>query len=100
LLDVPDGYQVLFLQGGASLGFLKAAYNFMPKGGKAAYLNTGVWAKKAIKEAGIVGDVVEVASSEDKKYSYIPKNYGIPNDAAYLHFTSNNTIYGTQFKQF
>ena len=100
LLNVPNGYQVLFLQGGASLGFLTAAYNFLPKDGKAAYLNTGSWAKKAIKEATHVGEVMEVASSEDQNYSYIPRNYGIPNDAAYLHLTSNNTIYGTQLKRF
>jgi len=100
LLGVPEGYQVLFLQGGASLGFLKAAYNFLPKNGKAAYINTGSWASKAIKEAKMIGEVDEVASSADKNYSYIPKNYNIPNDAAYLHLTSNNTIYGTQFKNF
>lgn len=100
LLGVPEGYQVLFLQGGASLGFLKAAYNFMPKGGKAAYINTGTWAKKAIKEAKLIGDVDVVASSEDKNFNYIPSGYQIPNDAAYLHLTSNNTIFGTQFKKF
>lgn len=100
LLNVPSGYQVLFLQGGASLGFLMTAYNFLPKNGKAAYLNTGAWAKKALKEAQFVGDVMEIASSEDKNYNYIPKNYGIPSDASYLHLTSNNTIYGTQLKRF
>lgn len=100
LLNVPEGYQVLFLQGGASLGFLKAAYNFLPPGGKAAYINTGSWSTKAIKEANRIGEVIEVASSEDKNFSYIPKGYGIPNEAKYLHLTSNNTIFGTQFKQF
>lgn len=100
LLGVPDGYQVLFLQGGASLGFLKAAYNFLPQGGKAAYINTGTWASNAIKEAQKIGEVNVVASSEDKNFSYIPKGFGIPNDAKYLHFTSNNTIFGTQFKNF
>lgn len=100
LLNVPEGYQVLFLQGGASLGFLKAAYNFLPPGGKAAYINTGSWSTKAIKEANRIGEVLEIASSEDKNFSYIPKGYGIPNEAKYLHLTSNNTIFGTQFKQF
>jgi phosphoserine aminotransferase len=100
LLGVPDGYQVLFLQGGASLGFLKAAYNFLPKGEKAAYINTGTWASKALKEAKKIGNIEEVASSADKNFSYIPKGFGIPSDASYLHFTSNNTIYGTQFKDF
>lgn len=100
LLGVPEGYQVLFLQGGASLGFLKAAYNFLPPGGKAAYINTGSWSTKAIKEANRIGTANVIASSEDKNFSYIPKSYGIPNDASYLHLTSNNTIFGTQFKDF
>lgn len=100
LLGVPEGYQVLFLQGGASLGFLKAAYNFMPEGGKAAYIDTGTWANKAIKEAKRLGEVDVIASSADKNYNYIPKGFGIPSDASYLHFTSNNTIFGTQFKDF
>jgi phosphoserine aminotransferase len=99
LLGVPEGYQVLFLQGGASLGFLSAAYNFFPQGGKAAYINTGTWANKAIKEAKRFGEVQVVASSEDKNYNYIPKGFGIPSDASYLHYTSNNTIFGTQFKR-
>ncbi len=100
LLNVPEGYQVLFLQGGASLGFLKAAYNFLPPREKAAYINTGSWSTKAIKEANRIGEVIEVASSEDKNFNYIPKGYGIPSEAKYLHLTSNNTIFGTQFKQF
>jgi len=100
LLGVPDNYQVLFLQGGASLGFLMAAYNFLPEGGKAAYINTGTWASKAIKEAQHIGEVNVVASSEDKNFNYIPSGFGIPMDASYLHFTSNNTIFGTQFKKF
>lgn len=99
LLGVPEGYQVLFLQGGASLGFLTAAYNFFPQGGKAAYINTGTWASKAIKEAKRFGDAQVIASSEDKNFSYIPTGYGIPSDAAFLHYTSNNTIVGTQFKR-
>lgn len=99
LLGVPEGYQVLFLQGGASLGFLTAAYNFFPQGGKAAYINTGTWAKNAIKEAKRFGEVQVIASSEDKNFNYIPKGFGIPSDASYLHYTSNNTIFGTQFKR-
>ncbi len=84
LLEVPEGYQVLFLQGGASLGFLKVAYNFLRKGEKAAYINTGTWASKAIKEAEFVGEVDVIASSEDKNFTYIPKGFGIPSDASYL----------------
>ena len=95
LLNVPDGYTVLFLQGGASLQFLMAPMNFLET--KAAYMNTGVWASKAIKEAKtFVGPVVEVASSKDKNFNYIPKGYTIPEDVDYFHFTSNNTIYGTE----
>jgi phosphoserine aminotransferase len=95
LLDVPEGYTVLFLQGGASLQFLMAPMNFLET--KAAYMNTGVWASKAIKEAKtFVGPVVEVASSKDKNYNYIPKNFIIPDDVDYFHYTSNNTIYGTE----
>ena len=94
LLKVPEGYSVLFLPGGASLQFLMAPYNLLNK--KAAYLNTGVWAKKAIKEAKFFGEIVEVASSADANYNYIPKAYKVPADAEYLHITSNNTIYGTQ----
>ena len=92
------GYKALFLQGGASLQFLMVAYNLLNK--KAAYLNTGTWASNAIKEAKLFGEVVEVASSADKNFSYIPKNYEIPGDADYFHCTSNNTIYGTQMKSF
>ena len=94
LLNVPEGYQVLFLGGGASTQFLMVPYNLMGK--KAAYLETGVWAKKAIKEAKLFGEVVVVGSSADKNFSYIPKDYKIPADADYFHFTSNNTIYGTE----
>ncbi|CAM1369820.1 Phosphoserine aminotransferase [Tenacibaculum litopenaei] len=92
------GYHALFLQGGASNQFLMTAYNLLNK--KAAYLNTGTWSSKAIKEAKLFGDLVEVASSEDKGFNYIPKNYDIPTDADYFHCTSNNTIYGTQMKSF
>jgi len=100
LLNVPEGYQVLFLQGGASLGFLKTAYNFLPKGETAAYINTGAWSTKAIEEANKVGNANVIASSEDKNFNYIPKGFGIPSDTKYLHFTSNNTIFGTQFKRY
>ena len=100
-LNVPSGYTVLFLQGGASLGFLIAAYNMAGKNKKAAYINTGAWSTKAIKEAKNVGlEVVEIASSEDQNFNYIPKDFEIPEDVDYLHFTSNNTIFGTQFKLF
>ncbi|MCG8893858.1 3-phosphoserine/phosphohydroxythreonine transaminase [Tenacibaculum finnmarkense] len=92
------GYTALFLQGGASNQFLMTAYNLLNK--KAAYLNTGTWSSKAIKEAKLFGEIVTVASSEDKNFNYIPKNYSIPTDADYFHCTSNNTIYGTQMKSF
>ncbi len=94
------GYTALFLQGGASLEFLMTPYNLMKTDGKAAYTNTGTWAKKAIKEAKLLGNVVVVGSSEDKNYSYIPKGYTIPTDVDYFHCTSNNTISGTQMKDF
>ena len=94
------GYKVLFLQGGASLEFLITAYNLLPKNGTAAYLDTGVWSTKAIKEAQLLGGVNIIASSKDKGYNYIPKNYTTPTNAAYFHCTSNNTIYGTQLKEF
>lgn len=94
LLHIPDNYKVLFLGGGASTQFYMAPANLLNK--KAAYLQTGVWAKKAIKEAKFYGEVEVVASSEDKNYSYIPKGYTIPADADYFHITSNNTIYGTE----
>jgi phosphoserine aminotransferase len=97
LLKVPEGYSVLFLQGGASTQFLMAPYNLMDK--KAAYLNTGAWSKKAINEAKFFGEVVEVASSADANYNFIPKNYEVPADASYFHYTSNNTIYGTQIPE-
>ena len=97
LLNIPEDYEVLFLGGGASLEFLMVPYNFLEK--KAAYLQTGVWAKKAAKEAKAFGEVVIVASSEDKVYNYIPKNFTVPQDADYFHITSNNTIYGTEIKE-
>ncbi len=97
LLDIPEGYSVLFLGGGASMQFCMVPYNFLEK--KAAYLNTGTWANKAMKEAKNFGEVVEVASSKDKIYSYIPKDYVIPTDADYFHITTNNTIYGTEIRK-
>ncbi|MGV3632697.1 MAG: 3-phosphoserine/phosphohydroxythreonine transaminase [Bacteroidota bacterium] len=100
-LNVPAGYSVAYLQGGATLGFTIAALNMMRDTKKAAYINTGTWASGAIKEAKKAGvDVNVVASSEDKAFTYIPKNFSIPSDADYLHFTSNNTIYGTQYHAF
>ena len=98
LLNVPDNYSVLFLQGGASLGFYKTALNFIKEGQTAHYINTGTWAKKAIKEAKLVGDVNVLASSEDKNFNYIPKGFDIPTSGSYLHYTTNNTIFGTQFQ--
>ncbi len=92
------GYSALYLQGGASLEFLMVAYNLLEK--RAGYVNTGTWSSKAIKEAQLLGDVVELASSKDKNFNYIPKGYGIPEDLDYLHLTSNNTIFGTQIKEF
>ena len=97
LLNIPGGYSVLFVGGGASTQFCMVPYNFLEK--KAAYLNTGVWAKKAIKEAKAFGEVVEVASSAETTYNYIPKGYAIPEDADYFHVTSNNTIYGTEIRK-
>lgn len=100
LLDVPEGYSVLFLQGGASTQFLMTAMNLLKTSGKADYINTGTWSKKAVKEAKKFGEINIVASSEDKNFSYIPKKYTYLKEADYLHFTSNNTIFGTQFHEF
>ncbi|MDR2233736.1 MAG: 3-phosphoserine/phosphohydroxythreonine transaminase [Tannerella sp.] len=94
LLEVPDTHDVIFLGGGASLQFCMVPYNLLNK--KASYLDTGTWASKAIKEAKIFGEVEVVASSKDKNYSYIPKNYTIASDSEYFHITTNNTIFGTQ----
>ncbi|MCD7930562.1 MAG: 3-phosphoserine/phosphohydroxythreonine transaminase [Tannerellaceae bacterium] len=96
LLDVPAGYEVVFLGGGASLQFCMVPYNLMKT--KAAYLDTGTWASNAIKEAKLFGEVDVVASSKDANYSFIPKDYVIPEDADYFHFTSNNTIFGTEMR--
>jgi phosphoserine aminotransferase len=97
LLEVPAGYQVIFLGGGASLQFAMVPMNMMNK--KSAYLNTGEWANKALKEAKLYGEVVEVASSKEKNYNFIPKNYAVPQDADYFHVTTNNTIFGTELKK-
>lgn len=97
LLDIPAGYSVLFLGGGASLQFCMVPFNLLEK--KAVYLNTGTWANKAMKEAKLFGEVVEVASSKDKNYSYIPKEYKVPTDADYFHITTNNTIFGTELHE-
>lgn len=99
LFNVPEGYSVLFLQGGASTQFAMAPYNLLPSTGKAAYLETGVWANKALKEAKYFGEVEIVATSKESNFTYIPKDYTIPADAAYFHITSNNTIYGTQLQE-
>ena len=97
LLNIPEGYSVIFVGGGASMQFCMIPYNFLEK--KAAYLNTGVWSKKAIKEAKAFGEVVEVASSAATTFNYIPKDYTIPEDADYFHVTSYNTIYGTEIRK-
>ncbi|MCK5066040.1 MAG: 3-phosphoserine/phosphohydroxythreonine transaminase [Bacteroidales bacterium] len=97
LLDIPSGYSVLLLQGGASLQFCMVPYNLLKT--KAAYLDTGSWANKAVKEAKFFGEVEVVASSKESTYSYIPKGYAIPSDADYFHITTNNTIYGTEIKE-
>ena len=97
ILNIPEGYSVLFLGGGASMQFCMVPYNFLGK--KAAYINTGVWAKKAMAEAKLFGECVEVACSSDANYTYIPKNFTIPADADYFHITTNNTIYGTEIRQ-
>ena len=97
LLHIPEGYEVVFLGGGASLEFLYVAMNFLEK--KAAYLDTGVWAHKALKEAQGIGDAYAIACSKDKNYTYIPKGFEIPTDLDYLHITTNNTIYGTEIHE-
>jgi phosphoserine aminotransferase len=96
LLNIPEGYSVLFLGGGASMQFCMIPYNFLNT--KAAYLNTGTWASKALKEAKLFGEVIEVASSKDKNFNYIPKSYSVPADVDYFHITTNNTIFGTEIR--
>ena len=97
ILNIPDTHEVIFLGGGASLEFLYVAMNYLEH--KAGYLDTGVWAKKALKEANGIGNAIAIASSADKNYSYIPKGYTIPADLDYFHITTNNTIYGTEIKE-
>jgi len=96
LLDIPSGYSVMFLQGGASLQFAMIPYNFLNK--KAAYVDSGAWANKAIKEAKFFGEVQVLASSKEQNYTFVPKGYSIPTDIDYFHITTNNTIYGTETK--
>lgn len=97
LLSIPDGYKVLFLGGGASMQFCMVPMNLLKQ--KAAYVETGVWAKKAAKEAKLFGDVQIIASSADRNFCYYPKGFNIPKDADYLHITTNNTIYGTELRE-
>ena len=99
ILDLPDDYAVLFLSGGASSQFFMTAMNLLDESGKAYYVDTGSWSSKAIKEARLFGQVEVLASSKDRNYSYIPKGYEVPSDGTYLHLTSNNTIFGTQFHE-
>ena len=100
ILEVPETHDVLFLQGGASLGFLMSAYNLMGTHKTGGYLVTGAWAKKAAKEASFMGNSLIVGSSEDKNFNYIPKDFSLGSDLDYFHVTSNNTIFGTQIKEF
>ena len=100
LLGVPSGYSIMFLQGGASLQFAMIPYNLLDEGETAAYLDTGTWANKALKEAKLFGNVKVVASSKESNYAFIPKDYAVPADARYFHVTSNNTIFGTQLQAF
>ncbi len=97
LLNLPEDYEVLFLTGGASSQFFMTAMNLLPQNGNASYVDTGSWSTKAIKEAKLFGNIDTLASSKDKNYTYIPKGYTVPNDSTYLHLTSNNTIFGTQY---
>ena len=100
LLSVPNNYSILFLQGGASLEFLMAPYNLLSLDGECAYINTGAWSVKAIKEAKKLGNTLVIGDSSDQNFNYIPKNLAFPKKLDYLHYTSNNTIYGTQFKSY
>ena len=100
LLSVPNNYSILFLQGGASLEFLMAPYNLLSLDGECAYINTGAWSVKAIQEAKKLGNTLVIGDSSDKNFNYIPKNLAFPKNLDYLHYTSNNTIYGTQFKSY
>ena len=100
LLGLSEDFEVLFLSGGASTQFFMTVMNLLPEGKKAAYVDTGVWSGKAIKEAKMLGSIDVIASSQDTNYTYIPKGFNIPADCEYLHLTSNNTIYGTQYQEF
>jgi len=100
LLSVPNNYSILFLQGGASLEFLMAPYNLLSLDGECAYINTGAWSVKAIQEAKKLGNTLVIGDSSDQNFNYIPKNLAFPKNLDYLHYTSNNTIYGTQFKSY
>lgn len=100
LMEIPSGYSVIFMQGGASLQFAMVPMNFLHQGQQATYLDTGAWANKAIKESKLIGDTLVLASSKESNYTFIPKNYEIPADSAYFHCTSNNTIYGTEIYNF
>lgn len=99
LLNLPDRFEILYLQGGASLGFLTTAYNLIPEGGSAAYADTGTWANKAIKEARHLGEIEVVASTKDSGYTSVPKLGAVDSKHSFLHFTTNNTIYGTQYSE-
>jgi len=99
LMNLPEDYEVLFLQGGASMQFYMSALNLIPENGHAAYINTGTWSSKAIKEAKLLGNIHLAASSKEENFNYIPKKIDTPDGASFLHYTSNNTIFGTQFKE-
>ena len=99
ILNLPDRFEILYLQGGASLGFLTTAYNLIPEGGSAAYADTGTWANKAIKEAKHLGDIEIVASTKESGYTGVPQIGTVDSKHSFLHFTTNNTIYGTQYKK-
>jgi phosphoserine aminotransferase len=100
LMDLNDSHEVLFLHGGASTQFMQVPFNLLDEAGTSAYVDTGIWGLKAIKEAKLFGNVEVVASSKDKNYTYIPKDFAVPQHAAYVHITTNNTVEGTQWKQF
>lgn len=100
LLKLPEGFKTIFLSGGASTQFALAPMNLLPENGKAAYINTGTWSDKAIKEAKAFGTIEVIGSSKEDNYTYIPKDLRVPADAAYLHITTNNTVFGTQFRRF
>ena len=99
LLNLPDRFEILYLQGGASLGFLTTAYNLIPEGGSAAYVDTGAWANKAIKEARHLGEIEVVGSTKESGYTSVPKIGAVDYRHSFLHYTTNNTIYGTQYSE-